>query len=88
MQRPVHQPELVSSTFKKKKLYDSYEPHYVSVANKVVNNPLFEGALESWGVKQIKLAADGEPPAKAPSFWISVRMEIHMLQQIKRLGLG
>lgn len=66
----------------------SYASHYVSVANKVIGNSLFEDIPESWGVKQIKAAASGTPPGKAPSFWISVRMEIHMLQQIKRLGLG
>lgn len=66
----------------------SYASHYVSVAKKVVGDSSFEDIQESWGVKQIKSAAGGTPPGKAPSFWISVRMEIHMLQQIKRLGLG
>lgn len=80
--------------FREKRIKDakgvasSYASHYVSVANKVVDNSLFEEIPESWGVKQIKSAAAGSPPGKAPSFWISVRMEIHMLQQIKRLGLG
>ena len=68
--------------------YSSYGSHYVSVAKKVVGNGAFEDIPESWGVKQIKSAARGFPPGKSPSFWISVRMEIHMLQQIKRLGLG
>lgn len=68
--------------------YSTYESHYISVAEKVVKNSLFEDIPESWGVKQIKYAASGAPPGKAPSFWISVRMEIHILQQIKRLGLG
>ena len=66
----------------------SYASHYVSVAKNVIKHPWFEDIPESWGVKQIKSAAGGAPPAKNPSFWISVRMEIHMLQQIKRLGLG
>lgn len=65
-----------------------YASHYVSVANKIIRNPLFEDIPDSWGVKQIKAAANGFPPGKAPSFWISVRMEIHMLQQIKRLSLA
>tara|TARA_B100001971_G_C18140408_1_gene510073 strand:+ start:525 stop:701 length:177 start_codon:yes stop_codon:yes gene_type:complete len=58
----------------------------VSVAKKVVSNSSFEDIPESWGVQQIKAAANGSPPGKAPSFWISVRMEIHMRQQIIRLS--
>lgn len=72
----------------KKGVYSSYDSHYVSVATKVVGNSLFEDIPQSWGVKQIKSAASGAPPGKSPSFWISVRMEIHMLQQIERLELG
>lgn len=48
----------------------SYASHYVSVAKKVVGNSLFEDMPESWGVKQIKSAASGAPPGRAPSFWI------------------
>lgn len=66
---------------------NSYASHYVSVAQDVKAHSSFEDIPTSWGVKQIKTAALGVPPGKAPSFWISVRMEIHMLQQIKRLGL-
>lgn len=65
----------------------SYESHYISVAKKVVRDTRFEDLFNSWGVDQIKQAASGSSPGNSPSFWISVRMEIHLLQQIKRLGL-
>lgn len=72
----------------KEDLLSTYASHYVSVAKKIAANSLFEDIPESWGVAQIKKAAAGTPPGKNPSFWISVRMEIHMLQEVKRLGLA
>lgn len=72
----------------KKKIYGPYGSHYVSVANKIVNDDAFEDMPDSWGVAQIKLAKDGTPPGKSPSFWISVRMEIHIMQQLKRMMLS
>lgn len=65
-----------------------YADHYVSVAKDVVKNPAFEEIPNSWGVKQILEAKNGKPPGKAPSFWISVRMEIFIRQQLRRLGLA
>lgn len=65
----------------------TYASHYVSVANKVIHDSLYEKITGSWGVKQIESAAAGAPPGKAPSFWISVRMEIHILQQLRRMNL-
>lgn len=69
-------------------VFSSYDSHYVSVARKVIDDSSFENIEESWGVTQIKSAADGTPPGKAPSFWISVRMEIHILQRLRQLGSG
>ncbi|MDR0431429.1 MAG: beta family protein, partial [Tannerellaceae bacterium] len=34
----------------------------------------------------IKNASDGASPGSSPSFWISVRMNIHIEQQLKRLS--
>ncbi len=72
--------------YREKKIKD-YGIHYASVAKNLKNDPSFEDIPNSWGVKQIKLAALGTPPGKAPSFWISVRMEIFIRQQLRRLGL-
>ena len=65
---------------------NSYASHYASVANNVVNDPSFEKLQDCWGVTQIESAAAGHPPGVSPSFWISVRMEIHMRQQVNRLN--
>jgi hypothetical protein len=65
---------------------NSYASHYASVANNVVNDPSFEKLQDCWGVTQIESAAAGHPPGLSPSFWISVRMEIHMRQQVNRLN--
>lgn len=71
----------------KPKIFSTYSSHYISIAHKITKSPLFEDIPDSWGVKQINAAARGFPPGKNPSFWISVRMEIHILQQMRRLGL-
>jgi T4 beta protein len=71
----------------REKRVTTYKDHYVSVAKNVVSDARFEELKDSWGVKMIKEAANGNPAGKSPSFWISVRMEIHINQQLKRLGL-
>jgi hypothetical protein len=70
------------------KVYGPYDLPYINVAKNILKDSQFEDIPKSWGVKQIKSAAGGSPPGMAPSFWISVRMEIHMLQQLKRLALS
>ena len=70
------------------KVKSSYKSHYISVAKKVKGDNYFEDIPNSWGVSEIIKAAEGDPSGKAPNFWISVRMEIYILQQLKRLGLS
>ena len=62
---------------------------YINIAGKVFGDDNFDGESlnNSWGVEQIKAAANGNVPGRTPSFWISVRFEIHVKQQLKRLGL-
>ncbi|MFC4346984.1 hypothetical protein ACFO5Q_03920 [Kordiimonas lipolytica] len=72
---------------------NDYGLHYASVARKVKHDSAYELLPNSWGVRQIELAARSNPPlshppGKSPSFWISVRMEIHILQQLRRLSSG
>lgn len=71
----------------REKKAESYENHYQSVAKKVVSDNRFEELEASWGCRQIRNAANGRVGGKAPSFWISVRMEIHIRQNLRRLGL-
>jgi hypothetical protein len=68
---------------------ESYARAYTRVAQDITKVPDYRNIREKlhdcWGIKQIELAAAGEPQGLAPSFWISVRMNIHItLQSLKR----
>lgn len=62
------------------------EVYYDLAKNKVIVDKRFPHSLKNnWGVKQIKLCANGNIPGSSPSFWISVRMNIHIEQQVNRV---
>lgn len=64
-----------------------YSDTYTSVAEKVIRDSRFPKDLDlNWGIKQIVLCSQGNSPGSQPSFWISVRMNIHIEQQIRRLN--
>ena len=64
----------------------SYSTTYVKVANAVTSDSCFPVDYnEIWGLQQIKNCSLGIVPSSSPSFWISVRMNTHVLQQIKRI---
>lgn len=60
----------------------TYFNAYVRVARKVVSDQKFKITKKMikncWGIEQIELAAEGTPGGLSPSFWISVRMNIHI----------
>ena len=73
---------------KKRKEKSEYSATYSIVAKNIMQLPEYETIQklsENWGISQIKTSAIGLSPGSTPSFWISVRMNIHMDQQIKRL---
>ena len=70
--------------YREKRVFD-YADHYVSVAQDVVSDPLYEEIDDCWGEEMIEQAAGGTAPGKSPQFWISVRMNIHIHQQVIRL---
>ena len=73
--------------YRRKKLPQGYAETYSLVAADVVSDSRFPLALnKNWGINQIKNASDGASPGSSPSFWISVRMNIHIGQQLKRLS--
>lgn len=75
-------------TKKKKNIYAPYSKHYASVARDVVNfAPYYENLIPSWGNKNIVAASHDKVPSNSPSHWISVRMEIHIVQVLKKLSL-
>ncbi len=64
----------------------AYSSTYINVANLVVKDPRFPYKLSNWGVRQVIECAKGATPSSSPSFWISVRMCIHIEQQVLRLS--
>lgn len=73
---------------KKKNILAPYSEHYASVARKVIGfSPYYEDLSPSWGNGEIKAASKNQVPSNSPSHWISVRMEVHVIQVLKQLGL-
>lgn len=66
----------------------SYANAYEINAMKLIQDSRFPNISErNWGLDQIRLAAEKYAPGASPSFWISVRMNIHIHTQLKRLQL-
>ena len=64
----------------------AYAATYTQVAQSVVKDNKFPQDLGSnWGIQQINSCARGGAPSSTPRFWIAVRMNIHIAQQVKRL---
>ena len=70
---------------KKRREGNSYAETYKTVAKKVVNDPYFPRKLKCWGTDQI-IISQRTPVSLIPSFWISVRMNIHIEQQLRRIS--
>ncbi|MCK4888220.1 MAG: beta family protein [Planctomycetes bacterium] len=68
---------------------DRYDKAYIRVAKKVVSNEDYQRTKrfigDCWGIEQIELAAARKPQKLSPSFWISVRMNIHITLRTKIL---
>lgn len=62
-----------------------YSSTYQEVAKKVMRDRRFPHTLKCWGTSMISLCAYNTVPSSSPRFWISVRMNIHVMQQLKRL---
>lgn len=65
----------------------TYVASYIKVARLMINDQRYRNVKRlipnCWGIQQIELAAEGYPPGLSPSFWISVRMNIHMTLRIR-----
>ncbi|WP_321479720.1 hypothetical protein [uncultured Bacteroides sp.] len=74
--------------YRRRKTSAGYSKTYSLVAEEVIEDKQFPKKLKgNWGINQIINAADGASPGSSPSFWISVRVNIHIEQQQRRLGL-
>lgn len=64
----------------------AYSIAYSNICKTIIEDSVYiKNKITCWGVDQIESAASGAAPGANPSFWISVRMNIHINQQIKRL---
>lgn len=75
---------------KQKRYLTTYSQHYPNVATRIVADPRFGNDLiaqnaKSWGIEKIVETANGTVAGSSPSFWISVRMVIHIEQQLDRV---
>lgn len=73
--------------YRKRRGSRSYSDTYTSVAKKAVSDEKFPSSIKAWGISQIQNCAFGDAPSASPSYWISVRMNSHIIQQINRLKL-
>lgn len=71
--------------YRQRRAGGDYPTTYKQVAKQVVADEKYP-SLNCWGCKQIENCRT-LPPSASPNFWISVRMNIHIEQQIRRLGL-
>lgn len=61
----------------------AYADTYINVAKSCVDDELYPREIKGiWGLQQIELCADGSVPSSSPSFWISVRMNTHIIQRL------
>ena len=66
----------------------AYSSTYELVARLATADSRFPLSLiDIWGIRQIVDCSMGSVPSSQPSFWISVRMNTHICQQVTRLGL-
>ncbi|SFR39391.1 Beta protein [Marinobacter gudaonensis] len=60
------------------------EGSYPRCAQELVDDSDFDD-LACWGTEQIYSALSGEPNGKSPSFWIAVRLNIHITRKVRSL---
>lgn len=63
-----------------------YGETYKIVAKQTMADSQYPHGLKCWGCSQIDLCRT-LPPSTSPNYWISVRMNIHIEQQLRRLKL-
>lgn len=66
-----------------------YATVYNAIALKVYSFlfPQVQISQQNWGISMIDFCSRGFNPGSTPSFWISVRMNIHLETQCQRMGL-
>lgn len=62
-----------------------HEGGYVAAARSAMSK-FGNKMIDCWGSEQVRLAAAGKPMGSNPSFWISVRVNMWITQQVAKLG--
>ena len=70
--------------YRERRAKRAYVDTYKEVARKVVRDSKYPRHLDCWGCSQINYCCT-LPPSSSPNYWISVRMNIHIEQQLRRL---
>lgn len=70
--------------YRQRRARRAYVETYKEVARRTVRDEKFPRDLDCWGCSQISYCCT-LPPSSSPNFWISVRMNIHIEQQLRRL---
>jgi hypothetical protein len=66
---------------------ESSKKAYVTAAKRIIRDSSYVDFAnrDVWGLDEIIKAANGEPTGISPSFWISVRFNLHVTRQYLRL---
>jgi len=70
--------------YRQRRAKRAYDATYKDVARKTVRDKKYPKDLNCWGCSQINYCCM-LPPSSSPNYWISVRMNIHIEQQVRRL---
>ncbi|WP_444451436.1 beta family protein [Rhodobacter capsulatus] len=89
--REKREAKTIEANGSKSVVYSDYISHYCSVARKIYTDQRFlndqhSSDITSWGISEIANAAENRVGGSTPSYWISVRMCIHIEQQLLRLS--
>lgn len=70
--------------YRQRRAKRAYVDTYREVAKMIVRDAKYPRNLDCWGCNQIYYCCT-LPPSSSPNYWISVRMNIHIEQQLRRL---
>lgn len=72
--------------YRQRRAKRAYDTTYKEVARKTIRDTKYPSDINCWGCSQIKNCCT-LPPSSSPNYWISVRMNIHIEQQVRRLKI-
>lgn len=73
--------------YRQKREKMEYADVYIDIARKCLADSEFPNELVCWGSQTVRSTASGMKPGSTPSFWVSVRMNMFVTQQLRRLSI-